>query len=265
MDKKGFEKWLKSIGYGAISSRIANCNTVEKYEGDLDKHFKEDNCNALLNKLEYTRENEEREDKPKHAIPIGGKKSNIYNATATYRNSINLYIKFKNNETIPEKSQEESSKISQNKIEEWEENVIKVKIGLRILIKVLDPLVADELKRTFQDNWWKEGVVKRLLPEQQRGLIDEKLDISNCFALLISYWDNIFSKKVLNNHANPKKVLSTIQGLKVDRNINAHDVKEDISYNDANLTLISISYLCDAFGKKDDSEKIQSIIDTLEK
>ena len=73
------------------SSRISNCKTVERFEGELDAHFRTDKLQDLLRRLAYSRENEQRGLAPAHSIPING---NIRNGTNTYRSAVNLYRNF---------------------------------------------------------------------------------------------------------------------------------------------------------------------------
>jgi hypothetical protein len=97
MDIENFENWLKNRNMDkyAISSRKSNCLRVEQFEGDLDKHFEKDKCMKLLERLTYTKDDENNNRRAKHCIPINGK---IYEGTATLKQAINLYIKFKLNE-----------------------------------------------------------------------------------------------------------------------------------------------------------------------
>jgi hypothetical protein len=142
-----------------------------------------------------------------------------------------------------------------------DDNNIKVKKGFRILIKVLEPYIIKELKNEYKNDWWQEGVINFLSREQQRGIIKDKLDVATSLSLIDIHWDRIFKKK----HQYPRKVRSWVNELKDDRNINAHDGTDDISYNDASRTLDTMSRLCDALGERESGEKIKSIIDTLHK
>lgn len=76
-------------------SRISNCRTVERYEGDLDTHFTRDRMQSLLGRLQYTKNDERARRPPQHRVPIDG---NVYNGTATLRAAVNLYLKFKEND-----------------------------------------------------------------------------------------------------------------------------------------------------------------------
>ena len=94
-----FLNWLEDSGYRltVARSRVSNCNTVCRYEGDLDEHFDRDRCESLLDRLQYSRD-DERDNVPKrHNIPIDG---NIYNGTATLRAAVRLYVQFRSNAQI---------------------------------------------------------------------------------------------------------------------------------------------------------------------
>ena len=70
---------------------LSRCRRVEKYEGDLDIHFKKDNMQCLLESFTYTRADQEAGVSPQHTIPIDG---NILNGTASLRNAVKLYLQF---------------------------------------------------------------------------------------------------------------------------------------------------------------------------
>jgi len=94
MLEKDFFNWLsnKYPEGGTAISRKTNCLTVCRYEGDLDEHFEKDNCRTILNKLTYSKDDENHNRLAKHKIPING---NIRNGTATLKQAVNLYIEFK--------------------------------------------------------------------------------------------------------------------------------------------------------------------------
>jgi len=94
MLEKDFRNWLsnKYDNEGTINSRITNCSTVCKYEGDLDAHFSKDSCKTIISKLTYSTDDEKNKRKPRHNIPING---NTRNGTATLKQAVKLYINFK--------------------------------------------------------------------------------------------------------------------------------------------------------------------------
>lgn len=77
---------------GTISSRISDCNRVERYEGDLDEHFDNDQCQALLGRLTYSTHDQQLNRPPKHKIPIDG---NVKNGSATLKQAVTLYQRFR--------------------------------------------------------------------------------------------------------------------------------------------------------------------------
>ncbi len=89
MDIENFREWLsrKYKGANVISTRIANCKRVEKYEGDLDKHYAKDGGKGLLEKLTLSKH----DSLPNHKIPIDG---DIYYGTATLKQATKLYFAF---------------------------------------------------------------------------------------------------------------------------------------------------------------------------
>ena len=77
-----------------ISNRLANCRRVEHYEGDLDGHFDNDQCQNLLYRLTYSTDDQDRKRQPKHDVPIDG---NLRNGTATLKQAVGLYTEFRRN------------------------------------------------------------------------------------------------------------------------------------------------------------------------
>ncbi|WIL37467.1 hypothetical protein QN089_08855 [Kurthia sp. YJT4] len=81
-----------------ISDITSRCKRVEKYEGDLDEHFVYDNGKTLLTKMNYSKEDANRQIEPHHSIPIKGKKGyqSIYEGTLSLYHALELYFDFKN-------------------------------------------------------------------------------------------------------------------------------------------------------------------------
>ena len=101
-----FKIWLKnsyrtqkgkSLENRPQSDAISRCKRVDKYEGDLDTHFRDDGMKSLLEKLVYTKEDEDKKNLQKHYIDIDG---NIRNGTASLRNAVKIYRQFCLNYTI---------------------------------------------------------------------------------------------------------------------------------------------------------------------
>ena len=98
MQKQQFIDWLIENGRDeSAATRAANCVTVCQYEGDLDTLFDEDECADLLDRLSYSKQDQRLALGARHCIPING---DVYNGTATYRNAVKLYVKFRKNETL---------------------------------------------------------------------------------------------------------------------------------------------------------------------
>lgn len=98
MKREEFRAWLKDQGFrdGVISSRVSNCNWIEKnvpkvdpsFLG-LDEAFDMDGCRSLVNMLEF--------DGGPHLLAphIGNGEVNIKNSLSTYRSALKLYIEFR--------------------------------------------------------------------------------------------------------------------------------------------------------------------------
>ena len=87
MKEVPFRVWLKverGMSAGTVGSRISNCRRVERHEGDLDAHYDSDELDGLLQRLNP--------EEPAHGIAIAG---DVYNGTATLKNSVSLYCDFR--------------------------------------------------------------------------------------------------------------------------------------------------------------------------
>lgn len=94
MNVEIFREWLVSQGYdhGTINSRISNCQRVDSHEGDLDVFYEADRCAALIDRLTYSTSDARVDRPPRHNIPMTG---NIRNGTATLKQSVKLYVRFR--------------------------------------------------------------------------------------------------------------------------------------------------------------------------
>lgn len=122
MNLDTFKIWLdeeNGSDFRTIQSRISNCRTVERFEGDLDEHFIKDNGLSLLDKLSYSTEDERNQTPPAHTIPING---NVRTGSATLKQAVKLYMTFKNANFIPSETSNKSFDIKQS-LEEEIENI----------------------------------------------------------------------------------------------------------------------------------------------
>lgn len=103
MREDAFRSWLLnhhcnthggSLDIRTTSSRLSNCRTVERYEGDLDVQFDQDQLRSLLECLTYSGEDERQRRPARHRIPING---NLRNGSATLRSAVSLYKQFREN------------------------------------------------------------------------------------------------------------------------------------------------------------------------
>jgi hypothetical protein len=89
-----FRCWLEQQRYSRKS--IANqCSQIERVRdcyGDLDEHFNADRLETILSKLKYSAEDRRKNRRNSTRLKICG---NIYNTLVTYRASINLYRRFR--------------------------------------------------------------------------------------------------------------------------------------------------------------------------
>lgn len=99
MKHKEFKNWLLEIyitrkgsrlGGGAINDAMSRCKRIEKHEGELDGHYRQNKMQTLLRKLTYTQNDQEAGVTP--PIPIGGDK--ICNGISSLKNAAKLYRQF---------------------------------------------------------------------------------------------------------------------------------------------------------------------------
>ncbi len=100
MREDAFRTWLSNsrrngnsalLDARTVNSRLSNCKTVERYEGNLDDHFDKDQLSGLIERLMYSTEDERGNRPARHRIPING---NVRNVTATLKTAARLYREF---------------------------------------------------------------------------------------------------------------------------------------------------------------------------
>lgn len=75
----------------SITSRIANCARVNRFEGCLDQHAETDGMAGLLERLQYSLDDLRQNLPQRHLVPIDG---NLYTGTATLKSAVKLYRQF---------------------------------------------------------------------------------------------------------------------------------------------------------------------------
>ena len=95
---ENFLRNVKGLGEGTIGSRLSNCRRLEDYEGDLDRHVDQGSVEDLLERLDYSTEDQRRNARPLHRVPING---NVRTGTATLRSALRLYIQFRQDPLAP--------------------------------------------------------------------------------------------------------------------------------------------------------------------
>jgi hypothetical protein len=74
-----------------ITARIANCERVELFEGDLDQHAVADGMAGLLARLKYSMDDQRKNQPLGHLVPIDG---DLRTGSATLKSAVNLYRQF---------------------------------------------------------------------------------------------------------------------------------------------------------------------------
>lgn len=160
-----FYNWLcEKFSGGTPNSRLSNCLRVEQYEGDLDDHFIQDKGTSLLNRLSYSKDDQRNNRTAKHKIPIDG---NTYNGTATLKQAVSLYFKFKTGEKAESTNSHRTlSVIKRRNKADWptwdfpndEELYELIKLTAKYA-KFLNPEIVLEVVKDnnkHKDNWAKE-------------------------------------------------------------------------------------------------------------
>ncbi|MFA7017563.1 MAG: DUF499 domain-containing protein [Sphaerochaetaceae bacterium] len=139
-----------------------------------------------------------------------------------------------------------------------------VNTGFRHALKALAPYVARELRSAYGDHWWQDGVLNRLTPEQQRGLpvsgseeeLTNSLDILRCLQLIDWQWNEVFRKKLANDHRSWVKELIGV------RHEWAHAGQEDFEETYTWRALDTMSRLIDQIDEIE-TESIRELIRTV--
>lgn len=143
-------------------------------------------------------------------------------------------------------------------------NYDMVNTGFRYVLKALAPYVARELKSIHGDQWWQIGVIDRLLPEQRRELplsgteddLINSLDILRCLQLIDWQWNEVFRKKLANDHRNWVRELIGV------RNKWAHAGQEDFDEAYTWRALDTMSRLIDQIDEVE-TENIRELLRTV--
>src|ERR1041384_3055086 len=101
MNEEAFRFWLtnlrqtetgRPLDARTVNSRVSNCKTAQRHEGDLDREFERDKLRGLLERLRYSASDQHSNKPAAHKIPING---NVRNGTATLRSAVSLYKQFR--------------------------------------------------------------------------------------------------------------------------------------------------------------------------
>lgn len=95
MREMQFSNWLglnRGLRPQTVNSRINNCKRIEEFEGALDAQYDKDRLAGLIERLTYSREDDQYNKPQRHKVPIDG---NIYNGSATLKSAAILYRDFR--------------------------------------------------------------------------------------------------------------------------------------------------------------------------
>ncbi|MCY4462179.1 MAG: endonuclease NucS [Albidovulum sp.] len=94
MQTTGFRAWLEQRGLkeSSASTIVSNAKGVEKSYGDLDELYLSDSLADVLQKLSYSKLNEQSDDPNPSRLEIEG---NLYNSLASYKKAVNRYKEYR--------------------------------------------------------------------------------------------------------------------------------------------------------------------------
>ena len=132
-----------------------------------------------------------------------------------------------------------------------------VTTGFRELTKALVPFVITQLQNQYQGQWWNNGVIGSLAPEQQIGLpvggtkeqMEKSLDLARCLYIIDRQWGMVFRQKLSREHR------SWVTELINTRNDWAHKGVEDMDESNAYRALDTMARLVESI----DGEVYESI------
>ena len=127
------------------------------------------------------------------------------------------------------------------------ENYLMVSKGFDVLLNSMVPYITRELIREYGEDWWSQGVLADLTPEQRRDLpatgtgnqLMDSLDILACLRVLDFQWNKVFRKKL------PRDCRTWAIELKGTRVKWAHHGVQDFPENDTWRALDTMSRLCE--------------------
>lgn len=176
MQRDEFRAWLcgaKGLQSSTASNRVSNCERVRSFEGSLDRHYENDRLATLLEKLDFSKDDQRKNVPARHAIPIDG---DIYNGTATLRSAVKLYLEFKNSDerSVSSTSQRPMPRKSVKTSGEWPEWEMPPSETLHSLVQLVTPYVRflhpDIVRGVVEDNhrnmiqWRKKLIERRVDP-----------------------------------------------------------------------------------------------------
>ena len=123
------------------------------------------------------------------------------------------------------------------------ENYDLVQRGFRLLLPQMAGFIGQEMRRVYQDDWWKE--VLAALSDQyglpvdgEYGDLLDSLDIANCLRLIDRRWRDVFSGKLSKSHRN---WASELMGV---RNTVSHIGLNDLENRYTERALDTMALLC---------------------
>lgn len=228
MDKTGFEYWLKESGFssGTIQSRISNCMRVEQFEGDLDKHFQYDEMKSLIKRLQFSKSDQDSKRPVSHNVDIKGDE---YTGTATLRQAINLYLRFKAGRTQEKRNvkvinDENSTYKNKVEINEKIDSYAKFLERFNIDKKSLYQFGVEETKLPEIDVIWKEWInlKKRVFNNEEVYIRGAGRDAKGT-PIYLEFYKYLFSnsnvKKDPTNNMKPQQIIQSLTGYRRNANI----------------------------------------------
>lgn len=151
MQQGEFKRYLQDSGLN--SDNMSRCGRIERFEGDLDKHFEKDGMKGLLARLSYSTDEQRRGMRQKHDVQIN--KGDIRKVTATLKSAANCYLSFRQHDR-----RRPSTRAPATDWPNWpqpeEADILKLAHTTTPLVKFLHPDIVDAVvkdNRHHLPNW----------------------------------------------------------------------------------------------------------------
>ena len=197
MKEADYRQWLENRDYQekTIKMQIYRAKRVEKFHGDFDKHYTQDQMANAIEELEYSTDDRRRNRPNPSKIPFKG---DIYNNLASYRRATVRYKKFRDEigdgELETSRSKEAGGAVSVEEVPGQRMGLERdLQIALRSKIEQLEPgltVIDDGAERSvdsgFIDITAQDSSGKTIVIELKTGVAGQR-----AVAQILSYMGDV--------------------------------------------------------------------------